>query len=164
MYCICTYICNCIVLYLVYCICIVNLYAIVLHISKRLPGSAFIHSSVLLPLKPLPSPLCSLVLGLGWVQHVTGQVSGGDCYRMYGEWEESAMQKKISDDRQHCDKWTAWRNEKEGWEEGRVENAEFAVKNLPLGRTLWLIGRMYLKIVAYTQKKSLEILLESYLK
>ena len=27
-------------------------------------------------------------------------------------------------------------NEKEGREEGRVENAEFAVKHLPLGRTL----------------------------
>ena len=32
-----------------------------------------------------------------------------------------------------------WRYEKEGWEEGRVENAEFAVKYLHLGRTLWLI-------------------------
>ena len=28
---------------------------------------------------------------------------------------------------------------KEGWEEGRVENAQFAVKDLSLGRTLWLI-------------------------
>ena len=36
-------------------------------------------------------------------------------------------------------KWTVWRYEKEDWEEGRVENAEFAVKDLPLGRTLWLI-------------------------
>ena len=37
------------------------------------------------------------------------------------------------------DRWTVWRYKKEGWEEGRVEKAEFAVKHLPLGRTLWLI-------------------------
>ena len=36
----------------------------------------------------------------------------------------------ISDDTQHYNKWTVWRYEKEGWEEGRVENAEFAVKDL----------------------------------
>ena len=53
--------------------------------------------------------------------------------------EESSRQKKISDDRQHYDKWTVWRYEKEGWEERRVVNAEFAVKNLPLGRKLWFI-------------------------
>ena len=47
--------------------------------------------------------------------------------------------KNISNDRQHYDKWTVWRYEKEGWGEGRVENAEFAVKDLSLGRTLWLI-------------------------
>ena len=29
--------------------------------------------------------------------------------------------------------------EKEGWEAGGVENVEFAGKDLPLGRTLWLI-------------------------
>ena len=28
------------------------------------------------------------------------------CYRRYGKWEESTRQKKISDDRQHYDKWT----------------------------------------------------------
>ena len=27
------------------------------------------------------------------------------CSRRYGEWEESLRQKKISDDRQHYDKW-----------------------------------------------------------
>ena len=64
------------------------------------------------------------------------------CSRRYGKWEESSRQKK-SDDRQHYDKWTVWRYEKEGWEEGRVENAEFAVKDLPLGRTLWLIDGTY---------------------
>ena len=32
-----------------------------------------------------------------------------------------------------------WRCIKEGWEEGRMENAEFAVKDLPLCSTLWLI-------------------------
>ena len=47
--------------------------------------------------------------------------------------------RKISDDRQHHDKWSVCKYEKEGWEEGRVENAEFAVKGLPLGRTLRLI-------------------------
>ena len=31
------------------------------------------------------------------------------------------------------------RYKKEGWEEGREENAQFAVKDLPLVRTLWLI-------------------------
>ena len=61
------------------------------------------------------------------------------CSKWYGKWEESSRQKKISDDRQHNDKWTVWKYEKEGWEEGRVENAEFAVKDLPLGRALWFI-------------------------
>ena len=28
------------------------------------------------------------------------------CSRRYGKWEESSRQKKISDDRQHYDKWT----------------------------------------------------------
>ena len=28
------------------------------------------------------------------------------CSRSYGKWEESSRQKKISDDRQHYDKWT----------------------------------------------------------
>ena len=54
LYFICTYICICIILYLVYCICIVNLYAIILHISKRLTASVFIHGSVLRPLKHCP--------------------------------------------------------------------------------------------------------------
>ena len=35
--------------------------------------------------------------------------------------------------------WTVCRYGKEGWEEGRVKNTEFAVKDLPLSRTLWLI-------------------------
>ena len=61
------------------------------------------------------------------------------CSRRYGKWEESSRQKKIPDDIQHYDKWTVGRYEKEGWEEGRVENAEFVAKDLPLGRTLWLI-------------------------
>ena len=61
------------------------------------------------------------------------------CSRRNSKREESSGQKKISDDRQHYDKWTLWRYEKEGWEGGRVENAELAVKDLPLGRTLWLI-------------------------
>ena len=60
------------------------------------------------------------------------------CSRRYGRWEESTRYKNISDDR-HYDKWTVWRYEKEGWEEGSMENAEFSVKYLPLGRTLWLI-------------------------
>ena len=38
------------------------------------------------------------------------------CSRRYDKWEESSRQKKISDD--------------------RVENAEFVVKDLPLGKTL----------------------------
>ena len=36
------------------------------------------------------------------------------CSRRNGKWEESSRQKKVSDDRQHYDKWTAWSNEKEG--------------------------------------------------
>ena len=28
------------------------------------------------------------------------------CSRRYGKWEENSRQKKISDDRQHYDKWT----------------------------------------------------------
>ena len=28
------------------------------------------------------------------------------CSRRYGKWEESLRQKKISDDREHYDKWT----------------------------------------------------------
>ena len=55
---------------------------------------------------------------------------------MNGKWEESSRQKKVSDVRQHHDKWTVCRYEKEGCDEGRVENADFAVKDLPLGRTL----------------------------
>ena len=40
-------------------------------------------------------------------------------------------------------KWPVWRYEKEGWEEGRVENAEFVVKDLSLGRTPWMIHNNY---------------------
>ena len=36
------------------------------------------------------------------------------CLRRCGKWEESSRQKKISDDRQHYDKWTVRRYEKEG--------------------------------------------------
>ena len=36
--------------------------------------------------------------------------------------EEGSRQNKISDDRQNHDKWTVCRYEKEGREEGRVEN------------------------------------------
>ena len=42
----------------------------------------------------------------------------------------------------HYGKWSVRRYEKEGWEEGRVEDAEFAVKDLPFGRTLWLIDSL----------------------
>ena len=54
--------------------------------------------------------------------------------RRNGKREQGSQQKKISDDRQHHDKWTVCRYEKEGLEEGRVKNDEFA--DLPLGRTL----------------------------
>ena len=54
------------------------------------------------------------------------------CSRRNGKLEDSSCQ-KISDNRQHYDKWTVWRYEKEGRKDGRVENAEFAVKYLPLG-------------------------------
>ena len=51
-----------------------------------------------------------------------------------------SRQKKLSDDRQHYDKWTVWRYEKEGLEEGRVENAKFALKDLPWAEHCdWLI-------------------------
>ena len=58
--------------------------------------------------------------------------------RRYGKWKESSRQ-KISDDRQLYDNWTVWRYESEGWEKGREEKAQFAVKDLSLDRTLWLI-------------------------
>ena len=64
------------------------------------------------------------------------EVPAEQCSRRNGKREEGSHQKKISDDRQHHDKWTACRYEKEGREEGRVENAEFTVKDLPLGRIL----------------------------
>ena len=64
------------------------------------------------------------------------ELSAEGCSRRYGKWEESSRQKKISGDRQHDDKWTVCRYQKEGGEEGRVENAAVAVKDLPLGRTL----------------------------
>ena len=60
-----------------------------------------------------------------------------------GKREEGSRQKKISNDRQHHDKGTVCSYEKEGWEEGRVGNAEFAVKDLPVCRTLWLIEFEY---------------------
>ena len=34
--------------------------------------------------------------------------------RRYGKWEESSRQKKISDNRQHYDKWTVCKYGKEG--------------------------------------------------
>ena len=43
----------------------------------------------------------------------------------------------------NIDKCPVWRYEKEGWEEGKMENAEFAVKDLPLGRRVWLIDDWY---------------------
>ena len=58
------------------------------------------------------------------------------CSRSNGKWEESSRQKKISDDRQYYEKWTVSRYDKEGSEEGKVENSNFIVKDLPLGRTL----------------------------
>ena len=42
------------------------------------------------------------------------ELSAEGCSRRYGKWEESSRQKKISDDRQHYDKWTVLRYEKEG--------------------------------------------------
>ena len=52
----------------------------------------------------------------------------------------------IKESRVDCskDEPTVWRYKKEGWEEGGVENGEFAVKDLPLGRTLWLIDWVHL--------------------
>ena len=35
-----------------------------------------------------------------------GQLPAQGCTRRYGKWEENSRQKKISDDRQHYDKWT----------------------------------------------------------
>ena len=58
------------------------------------------------------------------------------CSRRNGKREEGLRQKKISDDRQHHDKLTVCGCEKEGWEEGRLKNAEFANKDMSLGRTL----------------------------
>ena len=55
------------------------------------------------------------------------------CSRRHGKREEGSQ---ILDDSQHYDKWTVCRYEKEGWEEGRLENYEFVVKDLPMGRTL----------------------------
>ena len=49
---------------------------------------------------------------------------------------EEGSRQKISDDRQHHDKWTVCRYVKEVCEEVRVENAEFTVKDLPLGKIL----------------------------
>ena len=57
------------------------------------------------------------------------------CSRRNGKREKGSRQKNKSDDIQHYDKWTM-QIRKEGCEEGRVENAEFAMKYLPLGRTL----------------------------
>ena len=59
------------------------------------------------------------------------ELTAEGCSRRYGKWEESSRQKKISDDRQHHDKWTVWRYEKEGWEKGRVENASLQWKTCP---------------------------------
>ena len=65
-------------------------------------------------------------------KELSAQVSS----RRNGKREERPWEKKISDDRQYHNKWTVCRYEKEGWEEGRVENAEFTVEDVPLGRTL----------------------------
>ena len=59
-----------------------------------------------------------------------------------GEWgteSKGSYRTYKSLEKLQTDKWTVWRYEKEGWEEGRVENAEFVVKYLLFGRTLWLI-------------------------
>ena len=37
---------------------------------------------------------------------VKKELPAEECSRRYGKWEESSRQKKISDDRQHYDKWT----------------------------------------------------------
>ena len=58
------------------------------------------------------------------------------CSRMNGKREGSSRQKKISDDRQQYDKWTVRRYENIMLRRGYSENAEFAVKDLPLGKTL----------------------------
>ena len=58
------------------------------------------------------------------------------CSRRNGKREEGSRQKKISDDRLHHDKWIICRYEKGDWVEGRVENAELAMIDLPLSRTL----------------------------
>ena len=42
------------------------------------------------------------------------ELSAEGSSRRYGKWEESSRQKKISDDRQHYDKWTVLRYKKEG--------------------------------------------------
>ena len=58
------------------------------------------------------------------------------CSRKNGKREGSRL-KTVSDNRQYHDTWTVCRYVKEGREEGRVENAEFAVKDLALGRILY---------------------------
>ena len=68
------------------------------------------------------------------------ELSAEGCYRKNGKREEHSTQKKISDDRQHYGECTVPRYENEGWEEGRVENAEFAVKTWPWAEYYdWLI-------------------------
>ena len=62
------------------------------------------------------------------------ELSAEGCFRRNGKREEVSWQKKMSDDRQHDDKWTVCRYQKEGGEEGRVENAAIALKDQPLGR------------------------------
>ena len=54
-----------------------------------------------------------------------------ECSRRIGKRQESSRQKMVLDNKQTYGKWPVWRYEKEGWEEGRVENGEFAVKYLP---------------------------------
>ena len=61
------------------------------------------------------------------------------CCRRNDKLEENSRQKNMLGDRQHYDKWNVWiAYEKKGREKARVENAQFAVKYLPLGRTLRL--------------------------
>ena len=53
------------------------------------------------------------------------------------------------DDRQHYDKWTVWWYEKEFWEEGRVENAEFAVNEWPAVGQNTMIDYIHIYIYVY---------------
>ena len=60
---------------------------------------------------------------------ITCSTAVGIFYLKPGNREESLRQKKISNDIPHHNKWTVCRYEKEGWEEGKMENTVFAVKD-----------------------------------